>query len=119
MEASDGWKLVISSKEPEEVVSQISLIFPAAGSLSGGELAPAGGDAQFWMEGSIRYEMDGDWLEISGGGLQHTAAGVREAAYPLGFRTLLLNVVTLREGDSYRFRQRQVLTERKGENRHD
>lgn len=94
VEASDGWKLVISSTEPEEVVSQISLIFPAAGSLSGGELALAGGDAQFWMEGSIRYEMDGDWLEISSGGLQHTAAGVREAAYPLGFRTLLLNVVT-------------------------
>ncbi|VTR59628.1 Uncharacterised protein [Actinobacillus pleuropneumoniae] len=43
MEVSDGWKLVISSTEPEEVVSQISLIFPATGSLSGGELAPAGG----------------------------------------------------------------------------
>ncbi|MCT1399117.1 hypothetical protein M4D81_08830 [Paenibacillus sp. p3-SID867] len=94
LETVDGWKLVISSTEPEEVVSQISLIFPAAGALSGGELAPAGVDAQFWMEGSIRYEMDGEWIEISGGEFQHTAAGVREADYPLGCRTLLLNVVT-------------------------
>lgn len=46
------------------------------------------------MEGSIRYEMDGEWMEISGGEFQHTAAGVREAVYPLGCRTLLLNVVT-------------------------
>lgn len=94
LETVDGWKLVISSTEPEEVVSQISLIFPAVGNLSGGELAPAGVDAQFWMKGSIRYELDGDWLEISGAEFQHAAAGVREAVYPLGFRTLLLNVVT-------------------------
>jgi hypothetical protein len=82
-------------------VSQISLIFPAAGNLTGGELAPAGADAQFWMGGSIRYEADGDWMEISGAGFQHTAAGVREAVYPLGFRTLLLNVVTPFEKEIY------------------
>ncbi len=94
VETGEGWRLVISSTEPEDVVSQISLVFPAAGALSGGELAPAGVDTQFWMGGSIRYEAGGDWMEISGAGFEHTAAGVREAAYPLGFRTLLLNVVT-------------------------
>ncbi|NMO96695.1 hypothetical protein [Paenibacillus lemnae] len=94
LETGDGWKLMIKSSEPEEVVSQISLILPSAGQITGGEFAPAGVDSQFWSGDDIRYEYEGDWIEISGGEFQHTAAGVREAVYPVGCRTLLLNVVT-------------------------
>ena len=79
LETVDGWKLVISSTEPEEVVSQISLIFPAPGALSGGELAPAGVDAQFWMEGAFatRWTASGWKLAAANFSTQRRASGKR------------------------------------------
>ncbi|MDG0791135.1 hypothetical protein OMP38_09815 [Cohnella ginsengisoli] len=94
VEAADGWELVIRSSEPEELMTQISVILAADGELSGGELAPAGAGKQFWKSGTLRYEAGGDALELSGGAYAHTAGFVREANLPFDCQTLLLNVVT-------------------------
>ncbi|MFD2329518.1 hypothetical protein ACFSR7_09725 [Cohnella sp. GCM10020058] len=94
LETADGWELVIRSGEPEDAMAQISVILAADGELSGSELAPVGEGKQFWKSGTLRYEADGDVLELSGGAFEHTAGFVREANLPTDCLTLLLNVVT-------------------------
>lgn len=96
LERGDGWELVVRSAEPEEAMTQLSVILAAEGELTGGERCPAGTGAEFWKSGTLRYENGGDALELELDGyvFDHSAAGVREASYPANCRTLLVNVMT-------------------------
>ncbi|MBB6734886.1 hypothetical protein [Cohnella zeiphila] len=93
-ETEDGWEVAIRASEPEETVTQLSLVLAADGVLSGGDLDPAEAGTWLWKGGTVRLEADGDWMEIEGGALEHTAKTVREANYPANCRTLLINLVT-------------------------
>ncbi len=97
VEQVGGLDLYIRSTEPEEVMTQISLIFGEESVIvaEDGELEPLSGDAvSLWKDGLIRVESGEDWMVLSGGAAQHTAPGVREASYPQDCRTLLVNLMT-------------------------
>lgn len=97
VEQVGGIDLYIRSAEPEEVMTQLSFIFGSESQVvaEDGELESVYEDkVAFWKDGLIRIESGEDWMVLSGGAGEHTAASVREASYPYDCRTLLVNLVT-------------------------
>ncbi|MNO36628.1 hypothetical protein D3C76_266990 [compost metagenome] len=89
-----GWTIRLHCDEPGEVMTQVSFIFGREGSFTSGELQAAEEDCYFWSGGSLRYACGEDWIELTGGGREHLATGVREAKLQDNCKAVLVNVVT-------------------------
>ncbi|MFX3634205.1 MAG: hypothetical protein ACE3L7_16860 [Candidatus Pristimantibacillus sp.] len=93
-EQADGWKIHLIGQEPERMMAQVTFVFGGEGAFSGAALAPAMAEAQFWTEGTIRYESGNDWMELDGGAQQHLAKEIRNTSYAKGCQTLVVNLMT-------------------------
>lgn len=93
-EQEDGWRIHLVCQEPERMMAQVTFVFGGEGSFSGAALAPAMAEAQFWTEGTIRYESGNDWMELDGGAQQHLAKEIRNTSYAKGCQTLVVNLMT-------------------------
>ncbi|WP_219836209.1 hypothetical protein [Paenibacillus sp. R14(2021)] len=93
-ELADGWKLRIIAEEPADVVTQIALVFGDEGRFASGTLKAVDAHASFWLDGTVRYENGDDWIEVTGAAHEHWSQSIRNAAYPTGCKTLLINVMT-------------------------
>lgn len=101
---ADGWDFWVRSQEPADVMTQLSFVFGNEGEFVSGELLTAkggallwkdgGNESLLWKDGTVRYQCGDDWLEMEGGELGHTSAGVREANLPPNCKTLLVNLLT-------------------------
>ncbi|MNR62528.1 hypothetical protein D3C85_1845800 [compost metagenome] len=47
-----------------------------------------------WRSGSVRYENNGDWIEIEGAAAEHSSTAIRNMVYPRGCQMLLVNLIT-------------------------
>ncbi|MDU5947516.1 MAG: hypothetical protein E6Z15_10625, partial [Paenibacillus macerans] len=47
-----------------------------------------------WKDGRVRYSSGSDWIELEGGGHEHSAKELNNLSYPPDCRTLLVNLLT-------------------------
>ncbi|MEW4371914.1 hypothetical protein [Paenibacillus kandeliae] len=96
VEQVNGMDLYIRCSEPEEVMTQLSLIFDSESQLlaEDGELSKVSDGVELWKSGLIRVQQGNDWMVLTGGAYEHWASSVREASYPSNCRTLLVNLMT-------------------------
>lgn len=93
-EQEDGWRLHLHCPEPEGMMAQVTFVFGGEGSTTGAALTPAAAEAQFWVEGTVRYQTGDDWIELDGGAQEHMAKEIRNTSYARGCQTLVVNLMT-------------------------
>lgn len=96
-ETASGWRVEVCCDYEAPILTTVSFVFPIGGSLSGDGIRQEDSQARLWTEGTVRFAAgeDGkDWIQISGGALQHGAKGINNAPHPAGCQTLLVNLVT-------------------------
>lgn len=89
----EGWALRLHGDKPGEVMTQLSFIFGREGDFTSGELQDVGEDCYLWSGGNLRYVCGEDWIELTGGGLSHLAATVREAKLQDNCKVVLVNIM--------------------------
>lgn len=93
-ETGQGWSLRLCCRLPEVLMTQVSFIFGSEGAWFGEGVAPAGEGTYFWKDGRVRYSSGSDWIELEGGGHEHSAKELNNLSYPPDCRTLLVNLLT-------------------------
>lgn len=95
-ELEHGFDLEIISKEPTDVMTQLSFVFDQQAMITAvdGQLEQITRESHLWSAGTVVVQQGNDMMELTGGCLQHTASSVREASYPRDCQTLLMNVMT-------------------------
>ncbi|AIQ51831.1 hypothetical protein [Paenibacillus sp. FSL R7-0331] len=95
-EHSGGWELHFTAPSPEDVLTQIVLLFGSEGTLAGEALAPVPGmkETSFWKSGKLRYSSGGDWMELTDGSHEHHLAEVRGMSYPDGCQKVIVTLIT-------------------------
>lgn len=91
----DGeWTIRILSDEREDVFTQLSFIFGDEGTVSGSDLVEAEAGKYFLKNGSMKYAVDEDAIEISTGAYEHLLPALREDQHPTGCKYVHVNLVT-------------------------
>ncbi|MCZ8511071.1 hypothetical protein O9H85_01195 [Paenibacillus filicis] len=89
------WSIRIRSDEREDVITQLTFILGAEGTLSGDGLRPAGEEGRYVLkQGAARYEAGENAIEISPGAEEHFVSEVREDTHPQGCQYVHINLVT-------------------------
>lgn len=96
IELDDGFDIIVISNEPADVMTQISLVFGNESIITvrDGQLQKVNDHVQLWSAGTVIVQQGNDQIALTGGSLEHTATGVREASYPHDCQTLLVNTMT-------------------------
>ncbi|GGA02088.1 hypothetical protein GCM10008018_55360 [Paenibacillus marchantiophytorum] len=94
VQGDSEWQIRIHSDAREDVFTQLSFILGDEGQVSGEDLADAGDGKYFLKSGGMRYEAEGDAIEISSGAYEHFLPALREDQHPIGCRYVHVNLVT-------------------------
>lgn len=90
----EGYIIRVQCDKQEPLMTQISFVLGSEGEFLSGDLASADKSTQWWKDGTVRYSVGGDWIELDGGACAHTMRAIRNAPLPSDCRTLLVNLVT-------------------------
>lgn len=93
-ETDEGWEIRLVSEGPADVLTQIVFLLGEEGSvlLNYDEIPKE--RSVLWERGSLRYEVGGDWMELTGGACEHQAEALRNTNYPSGCRLVIANLIT-------------------------
>ncbi|MBD0378696.1 hypothetical protein [Paenibacillus sedimenti] len=94
MPGASEWKICVQSDEREDVYTQVTFIFGAEGSIIGNDLQAAGEGKYMLKSGSVRYAVNGDAIEITGGAYEHWLPVNREDQHPAGCQYVHVNLLT-------------------------
>lgn len=89
-----SWTLCLKGSETENVMTQISFVFGSEGHFSSGELTKTDEGHHMWSGGTLRYTCGEDWIELTGGEMNHLATTIREANLPNHCKIVLVNLMT-------------------------
>jgi len=94
VKGDDEWLLRIQSDERQDVVTQLTLLFPRDMQLSGNGLEKAGEGIMLWSSGELLGRSGGYRLLLSGGAKQHNIIHMRNALGQGDAQKVIVNLVT-------------------------
>ncbi|NQX67385.1 hypothetical protein HQN90_14785 [Paenibacillus alba] len=88
------WQIRIHSDAREDVFTQLTFILGDEGQVSGMGLENVGEGKYFLKSGAMKYEVEGEAIEISSGAYEHLLPVLREDQHPAGCQYVHVNLVT-------------------------
>jgi len=89
-----SWSIQVKSDDIQDVLTQVSFVFSSDCKLTGNALEPIGEHMQLWTKDTLRCSSGEDWIEITGGQLDHQLRYTRNAPVQSGVQTAVVNLLS-------------------------